>query len=170
MANKEEIAIVNARAEGYDRGFAAGRAQAQQDKGRGAVLTAAGAVSRSDHEAAVASAREEGRKAGLVEGSTKATPAGAAATERTRIKTILTSAEAKDRSEMANHLALETDMSADQATALLARAPRQTPKMDRLDLALRDMNPTVGADAGGGDELRSYERGRQIALRAKGKA
>lgn len=43
--------------------------------------------------------------------------------ERARIKAITTSAEAVGREGMANHLAYETNMSADDAVALMAKAP-----------------------------------------------
>lgn len=129
----------------------------------------------SDQAAAIDAARAEGRAEGEKAGRA-ASAAEATTAERTRVKAILTSAEAKDRGEMANHLAFETDMSADQAVALLGKAPKvatEAPKKDRLDEALRDKNPDVGADNGGdkGDDkkLSAYERGRQIALRSKGK-
>ena len=66
-------------------------------------------------------AREEGRQAGLAEGR----KAGATA-ERERIKAILGHEEAKDRAELAQHLAFETDMSPESATAMLAKAPKAT--------------------------------------------
>lgn len=52
--------------------------------------------------------------------------ASAGANERARIQAILTHAEATGRGELANHLAFNTDMTAEQAQALLAVAPRAT--------------------------------------------
>jgi len=50
---------------------------------------------------------------------------GATATEeRTRIQSILTHAEAEGRGDLANHLAFNTDMSADTAVAILTASPK----------------------------------------------
>lgn len=55
------------------------------------------------------------------------TPAATARAEAAaRIKTILTHAEAKDRSDLAEHLALETDIEPEAAVALLAKAGKTT--------------------------------------------
>lgn len=64
-------------------------------------------------------ARTAGHAAGLAEG----TAAGAAA-ERTRIKSILGSEEAKGRETMASHLAFATDQAPEAAVALLGMAPK----------------------------------------------
>lgn len=128
----------------------------------------------TDQAAAIEAARNEGHaegeKAGRAAGAAEATTA-----ERTRVKTILTSAEAKDRGDLAAHLAFDSDMAADASIALLAKAPKQAAAApaDRLDQALRGTNPKVGADntndTGGTDKLSAYEKGRAIALHAKGK-
>jgi len=134
----------------------------------------------TDQAAAINAARDEGRAEGRTAGHAEGVKEGhatGASGERARVEAILTSAEAKDRGDMAQHLAFKTDMPADQAVALLGKAPKvaaEAPKKDRLDDALRDKNPGVGADNGGdkddGNKKQSaYERGRQIALRAKGK-
>lgn len=103
------------------------------DNTEGAPAAAAG-ISLADHEAAVAKAKTDGK----TEGSTEA---GKAA--QTRIKTIVGSDEAKGRTDMANHLAFETDMSAEASIALLAKSPKgEVPKAatpsiaERQDLAL----------------------------------
>jgi ClpP class serine protease len=63
---------------------------------------------------------------------TKARPKAAAEAGKAaqaRIKSILGSDEAKGRTEMANHLAFETDMSAEASIALLAKSPKgEAPK------------------------------------------
>lgn len=64
-------------------------------------------ISKADHEAAVAKAREEGRLEG-------------AAGERSRIAAILALDEAKGREASAHHLALNTDLTADAAKGVLA--------------------------------------------------
>jgi signal peptide peptidase SppA len=46
--------------------------------------------------------------------------------ERERLQGILAHAEAQDRGELAHHLAFETDMTAETAVALLAKAPKET--------------------------------------------
>ena len=51
--------------------------------------------------------------------------AEAAAAERTRIKAIVTHAEADGRGKLAAHLAFATDMSADAAGGLLAASPKE---------------------------------------------
>jgi signal peptide peptidase SppA len=44
--------------------------------------------------------------------------------ERARISAIMTCAEATGRGDLANHLAFETEMTAEQAAAMLSKAPR----------------------------------------------
>ncbi|KTS30857.1 peptidase S49 [Methylobacterium indicum] len=86
------------------------------------ALPAAGPVAgvpQADFDAAVARARAEGHATGLAEG----TAAGASA-ERTRIKSILGSDEAKGREAMASHLAFATDQAPEAAVGLLATAPK----------------------------------------------
>lgn len=48
-----------------------------------------------------------------------------ASDERSRIRAILGSAEAKTRGQLASHIALNTDLSAEQAVAILAAAPAE---------------------------------------------
>jgi signal peptide peptidase SppA len=105
----------------------------KMDQNEGAPAAAAG-ISLSDHTAAVTAATNAGKTEGAVE-------AGKAA--QARIKSILGSDEAKGRAEMANHLAFETDMSAEASIALLAKSPKgEAPKapapsiQERQDLAL----------------------------------
>ncbi|KRR16872.1 S49 family peptidase [Bradyrhizobium retamae] len=96
--------------------------------------------------AAVDAARTEGHATGKAEGVKE----GATA-ERTRIGAILSSEEAKGRSELAQHFAFTTDMTADAAKAALAKAPKQEAAApDALSAAMSQVkNPTVGADADG---------------------
>lgn len=71
--------------------------------------------------------------------------------EQTRIKGIMTSAEAKGREELAEHFAYDTDMTVEAATAALAKAPKvEAEKKDEGD----------GADnAGAADEGSTQEDG-----------
>lgn len=71
--------------------------------------------------------------------------------ERARISAIMSLEEAKGRDDLARHFAHETEMTADQAKAALAKAPvaavQKQPNV--LDVAMRAAgNPVVGADAG----------------------
>ena len=72
-------------------------------------------MDKTHTQADVDAARAEGTKAG-------------ASAERTRIKSILGSEAAQGRADMATHLAFETDMAAEAATALLAKAPKAEQK------------------------------------------
>jgi signal peptide peptidase SppA len=68
--------------------------------------------------------------------------------ERARIRTILTCAEAAERTALALQLALDTELDAATAAKVLAAAPPGTSAaFARLDAWMRqDGNPTVGAD------------------------
>lgn len=91
-------------------------------------------------------ARAEGVTAGKADGIKD----GASA-ERARIKSIMTSDAAKDRPSLANHLAFDTDMGVEQATAMLAKAGVETPAKaaNPLDQAMRGSNPKIGVGADG---------------------
>lgn len=68
-----------------------------------------------------------------------------AVAERARIKAILTADAAKDRPTLAQHLAFETDMNAEQAAAMLGKA---APESGKGTLAgAMPPNPVVGQDA-----------------------
>lgn len=98
------------------------------DNTEGAPAAVAG-ISLADHTTAVTSARTEG----VAEGAKAAS---------TRIKSILGSEETSGRTDMANYLAFDTDMSAEASVALLAKSPKgtapaATPSIaERHDLAL----------------------------------
>jgi len=95
--------------------------------------------------------------------------ADARVAERARIAGITGSDEAKGREPLANHLALNTDMSVDQAKGILAASPKQdakeapakadapkatgNPFKEAMDAA---KHPNIGADGaqgGGGEQL-----------------
>ncbi|WP_108459187.1 head maturation protease, ClpP-related [Devosia naphthalenivorans] len=59
-------------------------------------------------------------------GDNTADLAKATADTKARIKAIMTSAEANGREDQAEHLAYETDMTAEAAVAILAKAPKPT--------------------------------------------
>lgn len=90
--------------------------------------------------------------------TTSAAPAAALpspAEERARIKTIMSSEEAKGRGELAEHLAYETDMAPAAAIAMLAKAPKAAAaanSFDKLDAAMKAAgNANVGADTSAND-------------------
>lgn len=64
--------------------------------------------------------------------------------ERSRIQTILASEEAKDRGDLAQHLAFATDMAADSAVAMLAKAPKIEAKTNGFEAAMNALpNPKI---------------------------
>lgn len=109
-------------------------------------------------------AREEGR----VQGSKDAVAA-----DRERIRTILGSEEATQRSTLAHHLALETDMSAENAVAMLAKAAPEASGDTPLKTAMANngtpgiTSPSPDDDQGDNvvriDSAQIYESRRQSA-------
>lgn len=84
--------------------------------------------------------------------------ATAVTAERTRISGILGCEEAKGRTEMANHIAMNTNMSVDEAKAMLNVAPKKAeaaaPGNAFAEAMDKTGNPNVGADnadSSGGD-------------------
>lgn len=73
-----------------------------------------------------------------------------AASEKDRIKAILAAPEAADRAALANHLALNTELSVDDARAVLAASPKEAPQAAAGNAFAAAMaatpNPEVGAD------------------------
>lgn len=120
--------------------------------------------------------REEGATTKAKElGDAQADAGSAKAAERERISKILASEESKGRAEMAQHLAFETDMDAENAIALLAKSPKQETTQKKPDNLLaaameQETNPNVGADTGGdGEDLdaaiaRSQALGKQLGV------
>lgn len=76
--------------------------------------------------------------------------AAARAEVRARMKAILAHPDAKGRGQMAQALAFDTDLSVDQAGALLRASPEEAPPrpLNRLDAAIRANGgtPNVGTD------------------------
>ncbi|OMH31953.1 S49 family peptidase [Motiliproteus sp. MSK22-1] len=89
--------------------------------------------------------------------TTAETTAQSRANERVRVQGILNHANAEGCGPMAEHLAFNTDMSVEEAGALMATAPKeQAPGLDAstaLDqLMSSEEQPNIGADTGGDDE------------------
>lgn len=114
------------------------------------------AVDQAAHEAAVAEATAAATEAGKAEGR-----AEGATAERERVKAILQSDEGKARPKAALHVALNSAMSAEDATAFLSgldeeksEAPAPAPATGRsqFEAAMETgQNPELGVD--GGEEL-----------------
>lgn len=102
------------------------------------------------HEAAVAAARADGEKSGREAGKAEGRTEGATA-ERGRCKAILGSEEAKDRADLASHLAFEGDLSAESAVAILGKAPKAaTPKAEEQNPFVAGMRQQSNPDLGTG--------------------
>jgi signal peptide peptidase SppA len=76
----------------------------------------------------------------------------AVAAERARVKSILSCEEADGRADLANHLALNTDLAVDAAKSILAVSPKADKKPAAsgaaFAAAMATGNPEVGPDAG----------------------
>jgi ClpP class serine protease len=85
---------------------------------------------------------------------TGADAAGTKAAERARISAILNSEAAQGRSKLANRLAMETDLTAEQAIALLESAEKESASgSSPLDRAMSSTTrPVIGAEAAGGNQ------------------
>lgn len=79
-------------------------------------------ITQADHDTALAAVRTEAASAQA------AAVAEARKAEKARVAGITGCDEAKGRETMANHLAMNTDMSVEDAQALLATAPKTEPK------------------------------------------
>lgn len=98
--------------------------------------------------------------------------------ERTRVSGILNCEESKGREKLANHIALNTDMSVEVAKGLLAAAPAEAaattapaaagnPFKATMDA---DQHPQVGADGGEGGAADAELSAAQLILRAQAAA
>jgi|SRR5579885_2688290 len=111
--------------------------------GLAAVAAAADAVSKSEHDAALASARSAAEQAAAA-AKADGEKSGAKAAQD-RIKAILSSKEAKGREDLANHLAFNTEMAADDAIVTLSAAPKAAEQKpgSRLDALMQNEQPKV---------------------------
>lgn len=113
-------------------------------------------MSDKDKAAAAAAAATQATGPAVDENALRAE--GAAA-ERARVSAIMGSEEAKERPTLANHIALNTGMSAADAKGLLAasakenQAPTKAEETDPLAAAMAKTDqPVVGADKNNGDD------------------
>jgi len=88
--------------------------------------------------------------------------AKARADERQRIEAITSNAEAKDRPSLASHLALKTDMSVEQAVAILSASAKEVSEAatSSFEAAMdADRHPNISAeDSGEGSEMTAAQR------------
>jgi hypothetical protein len=95
--------------------------------------------------AAVEQARTFAKAEGVKEGTAAGNTAGVQA-ERERIRGILAHAEAKDRPQLALTLALESEMTIEQAAKVLAKAAKEASGGGLASLMGNLKNPKVGVD------------------------
>lgn len=103
-----------------------------------AQAAAAATATATANATAIANAQAEARKA-----------------EKARVSGIMGCDEAKGKSKLANHLAMNTDMSVDEAKAMLAVAAAEVVQQNSSGNSFteamdRSNNPEVGAEGGGG--------------------
>jgi hypothetical protein len=103
---------------------------------------------REDMTAQLAHARSAGETEGIKQGS---------ASERDRIKSTITSDQAKGREELAHYFAFDTDLAADTVLLALAKSPAAKATLDNA-MALK-AQPKLGA----GGERGSGELPRMIS-------
>jgi signal peptide peptidase SppA len=94
-------------------------------------------VPKSEHEAALAAATKSGNDAAAAAAKV------AAGAERTRTQAIIGAKEAEGRKDLAHHLAFSTDMAAEAAIALLAKAPAESAPSTAHKPRLEVLNPDV---------------------------
>jgi len=137
---------------------ASGKTQVQSKRAAGATTPGesnmttqstnapAAAQNNAATEAAASADQLAKTRADALSEGTKAGGSG----ERARIKAITQCEEAAGRGKLAEHIAYDTDLSPDQAKAMLAAAPKEAAAapVNRLEAAMQAVpNPNVGADA-----------------------
>jgi signal peptide peptidase SppA len=88
--------------------------------------------------------------------------ASAATAERTRIDAIMSSEHASGREDLAKHFALKTGMSAEDAIAAMAAAPKAAPVVAAnpsadFSAAMASENPNVGLGGEGGEDANAED-------------
>lgn len=132
-------------------GFSKGKSMSKPDTNASPAAAGEGMTAEA-HASAVAAAsttaRAEGHATGLAEGT-----AAGATQERTRINAILTHASATGREATAREFALNTNMSAEEATRVLAAVPATTSANALAAATLSQMAAAdqVKPEAGGSD-------------------
>lgn len=107
--------------------------------------------------------------------ATEKAAAEARTAERARVSGILNCEEAKGRDALAKHLAMNTDLSVEDASAILAAAPKESEaaaptQRNSFEAAMNaDEHPEVGADSGAGAELTAAQAILKAQAAATGK-
>jgi hypothetical protein len=129
---------------------------------RDAILAAAGAAADSAIAMEAAQPADAGETAALREASARA--AGevegikqGSASERARIKSIITSDQAKGREELAYYFAFDTDLAAETVLLALSKSPAAKTTLDNA--MAREAQPKLGA----GGERGSGEPPRMVS-------
>lgn len=112
-------------------------------------------ITQAEYEERLAAAREEGHQLGLAEGNEAAQAAEtgtseAITNERARIQAIVGSDSAANRQDLAQHIAFETSMTADEAVAMLDKSPEQ--KGGSLSSQMNGYQPGIGGSDGGDEQ------------------
>lgn len=132
----------------------AAKSQAELDAEKKAADDAAAAKVESDKAAEEAKKKTDDAAAAATAATAVAAPAAASdsgKTERARVQAILGHDEAKERPTLAQHLALETDMTVEAASALLAKSAKEPKGASDFARAMAGTkNPAVGADTESG--------------------
>ena len=109
--------------------------------------TSGGAEPRHDSAAQLAQARSAGEAEGIKKGT---------GSERARIKSIITSDQAKGREDLAHYFAFDTDLAAETVLLALSKSPAAKTTLDNA--MAREAQPKLGA----GGEHASAEPPRMI--------
>lgn len=127
-------------------------------------------LSRKEETAMTTATNEPGAGQQAATGKTTEQVASEArVAERARVSGIMSCEEAKGREALANHIAMNTDMSVDSAKAMLSASPKAqaeaaAPQANQFEQAMNaSKNPNVGADAaaapgGQGEEMSAAQR------------
>lgn len=123
---------------------------------KAAAEAAAAAAAQKADDAAAQKAEEDAAAQKKADEEAAATAAAATpapqTAERQRVKAILSCDEANGKSALANHLAFETELSVEQAQAMLkAAAPETAGAPSPLEAAMAATGGGAGVDAGDGD-------------------
>ncbi len=118
-------------------------------------------ITMEAHTVALATARQEAHEAGRRDGATAGAEAAA-----TRFKAILGHSEAAGREAQARSIAFDTNLTAEQAGALLATGAKQSaPTLAERAAAGTTLLPTAGPSPEPGKPASDFDRGREIAQR-----
>lgn len=155
-------------------GFLKGKTMSKPDTNTSPAAAGEGTMTAEAHASAVAAAtataRTEGHAAGHAAGMAEGTAAGATQ-ERARISAILTSEAAAGREATAREFALNTNMTAEDATRVLATVPASTSAAAAAAATLEQMSSgqAVKPEAAGAGASKTTLAQRNAALKNTGR-